>query len=319
MTAVTYFKQYLSKKLPENTREHFTIYNYLRYFCHDGQILTADLFTRFYRKALLFPYWQQNLPALEKTLQKELKAFQKFYYSTEYEPEELALSEKWQIVALQKEKDIIDMVSSYLQNHSSKGDRIQVFPLERERVLALILKRDGHLNVFSFSSLAVISKGKLEPLSPLSELYYSRQYELKSAYSHILEDGHLNFIHFKIKEQKVTAYQCQNSCFQKSYQFKQKNLTEINKIFHLLKKIESFFIQSKSDPHYKNLIESLHNHYRKLLLSPVDNSLETAQILSEAKNALQNLYPHDHLLFLLTANIDFHFRNKQAKPDEKQS
>ena len=143
---------------------------------------------------------------------------------------------------------------------------------------------------------------------------YSCEYELNPAYPHILEDRHLNFIHFKIKEQKVTGYQCKNFCWQKSYQFKQKNLHEINTLFCLLKEVESFFIQSKSDPHYKQLIQTLYNHYRKLLISPYDDkALETEQILSQAKTALKNLYPHDHLLFLLTANIDFHFRNQQKK------
>ena len=313
MVSVTNFKQYLSKKSPEKKREHWVIYNYLHCFCHDEEKLSVDLFSEFYRKILLFPYWQSRLPSLQQVLRAELMAFEKFYYSTSLHLEGLIPAEPWQLVSIQRQSDLIQMVNYFLQGNISKGDRVNVLPLDKERVLGLVLKCNSHLDVFSFGPLAIINQGRLEPLSTLSELHYSDQYELKPVYQHIIEDMNLNFIHFKIKEDIATGCQYQGFCFQPSNHFK-KNIKEIDILFCLLKKTESQFIQSKSDPHYKKLIQSLHGHYRQILTAThTPHVLETEQLLSQATKALKDLYPHDRLLFLLTANIDFHFRKQKNK------
>lgn len=314
MSSVTYFKQYLSKKIPEKQREHSAIYNYLHGFCYDNEELNKNLFELFYRRVLLFPYWQNHLSSLQKTLKEELTTFAKLHYAINFEPEELDDLAQWQLIHIQKEKDFIEVVRSYLENKAAKGDCVKVLPIHKNRVLGLVLKFDAQLQVCSFSPLATLRQGKIEPLCPLSELHYSSHYELNPAHKHIIEDFHTGFFQFKIINQKVTGYYCQNFCFQPSTPFKNKNLQEIELLFSLLKKTENFFIQSKSDPHYKKLIKTLHNHYRHILTAAhCDNSLETEQVLSQAKKAIKHFYPNDRLLFLLTANIDFHFRKQQNK------
>lgn len=311
MAFVTHFKKYLSEK--EKTKEHSTLYNYLRCFHPNEQTLTADLFTHFYKKVLLFPYWQSRLNSLQKTLKTELASFSKLYHPIGFDPEELVPAEQWQLITIQQEKDLTAMVDSHLQSRLSPQDQVKVLPLHTERVLALVLKFDGNLDVLSFGPLAIINLGKIEPITSLSELHYSPHYELRPTHQQIIEHMNLSFISFKVKKEKMTGCHYQNFCFQQSNEFKYKNIHEIDSLFCSLKKIESFFIQSKSDPHYKKLIKLLHEHYRQLLVSPVNHFLETQEVLSQAKKALKNLYPQDRLLFLLTANIDFHFRKQQQK------
>ena len=311
MSLVTHFKQYLSEKSPGKNRESLALYNYLRCFCHNEQNLTKDTFTYFYRKSLLFPYWQSHFVSLQKTLKTELTSFAKVYQPLDFDPEELAPDEQWQMINIQKEADLIAVVNSYLHSCLSPGDQMKVLPVNTQRVLALILKFDGSLNVLSFGPLSIINQGRIEPLTPLSELHYSSQYELKSTHQQIIEDMKLNFMSFKVKDKKATGHHYHSFCFQQSNKFKNSNIYEVDVLFSLLKQIESLFIQSKSDPHYKQLIKLLHDHYRQLLVDPVNHTLETQEVLSQAKKALKNLYPHDRLLFLLTANIDFHFRKKQ--------
>lgn len=311
MSFVTHFKQYLSEKSPEKNRECLAFYNYLRCFYHNEQSLKKDMFTDFYRKVLLFPYWQSHLVSLQKTLKTELTCFAKVYQPLDFDPEEIMSGKSWQLINIQKQADLIAIVHTYLRNHLSPGDQVEVLSLSTKRVLGLILKFDGSLNVFSFGPLFIVNQGKIEPLTPLSELYYSPQYELKPTHQQIIEDLHLNFISFRVKAKEVTGCQYHGFCFQKSSTFKNNNIYEEDMLLSLLKQIESLFIQSKSDPHYKQLIKLLHEHYRKLLVTPVNHCLETQHVLSQAKKALKTLYPHDRLLFLLTANIDFHFRKQQ--------
>ena len=312
MSSVTHFTQYLSKKILEKNKEQSTIYNYLRCFCHEEEKLNLELFENFYRKALLFPHWQNYLTTLQKSLIEELKSFAKLYYPLDFDLTELNLANQWQWITIQKEKNLVETVNTYLTDKFSNGDHITALPLDKNRVLGLVLKLDGHLEVFSFGPLALIYRGKIEPVSPLSHLHYSSQYELKPAYKQVIEDLNLNFIHFTVTKERATGYQCHSFCFKEFTSFKQKKIKEIESLFYLLKKIESLFIQAKSDPHYQALIQSLHNHYRQILTtSSTDHSLETEEILSQAKKALKHLYPQDRLLFLLTANIDFHFRKQK--------
>ena len=316
MAFVTYFKQYLSKKAPEKNKELLTLYNYLRCFCPHEQTLTKEVLDQFLRKTLLFPHWQTNFNHLHESLKKQLEDFSNLYYSAELNPEELTSNKQWQWLNLQEKEDLLMMVQNHLEKTVvTSTDKMKVLPLSLNRVLALVLKLDGSLEIRTFGPMALIREGNLEPLSPLSELYYSPEYELKSSYPQILEDMQLGFIHFKLINGKATGFQSENFFFQISTKFTQKNLHEIYPLFYLLKKQESLFIQSKSDPHYKKLIQSLHEHYKKLLVTPLNNNFKTEQILSEAKNALKNIYPQDRLLFLLTANIDFHFRkHKESQP-----
>ena len=312
MSSVTHFTQYLSKKLLEKNKEQTTIYNYLRCFCLDEEKLTLNLFEKLYRKALLFPHWQNYLTTLQKSLIEELKGFAKLYYPLDFDLAELNSAGQWQWLTIQKEESLIEIVEQYLKDKASTGDRVKALSLEKNRVLGLVLKFDGHLEVLSFGPLALIYQGKIEPLTSLSHLHYSSQYELNPAYKQIIEDLNSNFIHFTITTEKVTGYQCQSFCFKESMNFKQKNIKKIEPLFCLLKKTENLFIQAKSDPYYQTLIQSLHNHYRHILTnSASDSCLETEEILCQAKKALKDLYPQDRLLFLLTANIDFHFRKKQ--------
>ena len=323
MVNVTDFKQYLSKKIPEDfsgmvskkNRVCCAVYNYLRCFREDEEKLTPELFTDFYKMALLFPHWQSCFSTLQKGLKSELDYFHRLYYSagSRVAEEELLPTQKWQWVAVQNTQELIKMVQVFLQTAGAKKDRIAVLPFEKNRVLALILKFDGSMEVLSFGRMALIHQGKLEPLIPLSKLYYSPEYDLRPGVRQNLEDGILNFFPFKIKEGKVTGFHCRSVCFQPSLHFHRKQITQMNTLFSLLKKTESFFIQPKSDPHYQDLIQALHRHYRRLLTSsPPAPALETKAILARAKEALQNLYPQDHLLFLLTSNIDFHYRKTQA-------
>ena len=314
MASVTDFKTFLSKKVPERQSEHKALYNYLHSFCHSEQQLTLDLFTDFYRKALLFPYWQGRFDFLQQTVQAELASFNKFYYSAEEGvlPQQAVIDEP-QLIAVQKQQDRVKIVESFLQSSISKGDKACALAWEQERVLGLLLRCGGNLDVFTFGPLSLIVQGKLEPLSPLSELYYSPQYELRSGYKHVIEDFNLNFTHFTIKEQTATGCHLRDFCFQTSEHFK-KNITKMDALFCLLKKTESLFIQPKSDPHYKQLVGCLHEHYRRVLLSPdllEKHFMDTQKVLSSAKKALKHIYPKDRLLFLLTANIDFHLRNRQ--------
>lgn len=312
MSSVTLFKQHLAEQNNIKNKEYYAIYNYLNYFCHDNQKLTNHLFNKFFRKCLLFPYWNTYLNSLYTTLIHQLNLLTQ-NNTLEFDINTLTNPLLWQLITLQKE-DHKQMVLSYLQNNSSIGDKVRVLYMDNNRVLGLILKLNGSLDVLSFGCVALINQGKLEPLSPLSTLYYSDKYELKINHLHIIEGSLLNFINFKIDTHKqITGYYLQDSNFQKINCFKQKQISEINTLNCALKKTESFFIKDSSTPHYKDLVSLLHNHYCQILISPKDHISKTTDILNQAQQSMVHLYPNDQLLLLLTTNINYQFKKQQKK------
>jgi len=308
MASVTHFKQYLEKL--EKTKSHCAVYNYLHCFCDDDKELSIELFESFYRKALLFSHWQKQFNLLHNALKQILLSFSKFHGGIGFDIAGLDDFSKWPLITVQNEKTLLEVINVYLKNNASKGDQVKVLPLKKNRVLGLVLRCNG-LEVYSFSPIVILNQGRAEPLCTLSKLYYSDQYELKPFYRQMVEDKHLNFISFKFKEDKVTGYSCQGDHFQPSMEFKQKTLSNLEILFYPLKALENFFIDNKSDPHYKKLINSLHQYYRQILISPHEiSSLDVQNILSHAKRHLKDIYPKDRLLFLLIANIEFHYRSK---------
>lgn len=306
MPSVYDFKKYLEKTPYEAIREHRVIYNYLKHFCAEDQALSIPLFKDFYRKALLFPHWQSHRALLSKKLTKELKHFSQFYHSLNFDPEELNSQVKWQLISLQNEQDMLKMARTYLQNKAESASAFRVLLLDKYKALGLCLSKTGDLNVSTFGPLAIIEQGQLEPLSTLCKLYYSPDYELKTEPHQVVEDGHSNFIRFKARGHMVEGVYVQGFCFQEFERIRPQHISKIPALFYPLKQLESLFIQANSDPHYKQLIQDLHKHYRQILLSPLDISAETKQVALKAKTALKKLYPQDRLLFLLVSNIDFY-------------
>ena len=313
MFSVIHFTQYLEKKSFEENPARQALYNYLKYVCDSGQALKVEVFNQFYRKALLFYYWQKRENQLRESIAEEMNSFAKCYNSFEWDSNEWNPAHSKQIIKIQQAQDVLDVVASFMKKHISAEDQIQVFPLYLDRVLVVILKKDGRLKTYSFGSLAVLHQGQIEPLSSLSELHYSDKYELDGSYRQTIEDGGTRFIYFYVKRNTVTGYECQCPFFKKITSFKEKKIEQMYNLFMRIKQIESFFIHSQSDPHYSKLVQSLHYHYHQILTHQNNNNDNKGMqdVVNEARQALKDLYPNDHLLVLLLANIEFHSRQQQ--------
>ncbi len=311
MPVVTHLKNYLFHKDFNRNPERLLFYNYLCHFCLDNSQLNNELLNQFYRRILLFPYWQVRLKRVLSALMKDLSSFATLYSSFQYDEKHLFPKGAWQIIKIQKEADLVEFLDRFMRENSSSGDQVQVLPLSKERVAVVLLKFDGRLKVMSFGPLAFLHQGKLYPLSSLSHLHYSADYVL-SPFSHQVIEGLENqYFHFQMKEEKINGHQCEGHLLHKTDSFKQKKLWEKDILFTQLKKMENLFIRPQSDPYYKNLIQSLHDHYRKILIYPSTHFLDTKVVLFQARKAIRDFYPQDRLLVLLTANIDFHSRQQK--------
>ena len=325
MSSVTQFKSFLLKKSLLQNKARYTLYNYLDAFCQKEQKLTLELLEEFYRTAFSFSYWQTWSNSLADYIKQELYEFvqENKSFSEELNLEEWKLGA--QIITIQNKKDLLDLVKCFMETRASKGDKIQVLDFYSDKVLALTLKLGGNIEAYTFGPAAVMHRGQLEPVYAFSKLHYSQNCELQSACQQEIETSTGLRIHFRKIKNKVQGYECQGPFFRPFNHFQCLELKEHKVLFNALKKIERFFIEPQSDPHYKDLIQSLHKHYRTLLvysskstasedilqiIEPIRKSLHQAQI------AIEEYYPEEPLLVLLTANIEFHLRKAQAQLEE---
>ncbi len=320
MLVVNDLKKYFKEQSLQGKKEEQLFYNYILGFCLPSQSVDSLLFQQFYRKALLFPYQHNKLHSLQAALKEAFKTVARVLGVTDNIQEKL-ITPDWQILKIQHPQDLKDMVTHFLQKELSSEDKLTVLPLDTHKVCAVLLKFDGRVKIRTFNSSALIHKGIVEPISPLSTLHYLPSLKLNPAYLQILElDTKESFMSFTMKNQQIHGQIINGNGLHSIEQFKINNIEEKESLFVALKKLENLFIQPESDPYYKKLVQSLHEQYRQILIQPKHQLLISAQKhTAVAKKALKNLYPNNQLLILLIANIDFHIQKHQSlkAPDLK--
>ena len=314
MLAVKDLKKYFSEKSLKGQKEKQLFYNYLSGFCQPSQEVDSNLFQQFYKKALLLPFYQRNkLHSLQAALKEEMQTVSRVMGMTTSLQDKTIVPD-WQVLKIQNQQDLKDMVTHFLQKELSSEDKLRVLAIDTNKVCSVLLKFDGRVKIKTFSSLALIQKGIVEPISPLSTLHYLPSLKLNPAYLHILElDNKESFMSFTIQDQQIQGQIINGTGFHCIEQFKVNNIEEKESLFIALKKLENLFIKPESDPYYKKLVQSLHKYYRQILIQPnYQLLLEVGQQIAQAKKDLKNLYPNNQLLILLIANIDFHIQKHQS-------
>ena len=316
MSSVTQFKNFLFKRSLSKNKVRHTLYNYLNLFCYAKQKLTPEVLDGFYRFALSFPYWQTWCVVLREGIEQELHSFAKEYaLFSELNLVDWKLKHYNQRIVINDTKDLMDVVRSFLERRSSKGDKIKVFDFHSNQVIAVVLKLNQHIKVYSFSPLVILNEGYLEPICPFSELHYSTHCELHSSYWHQVRTPDAGFVRFQLKKDKLYGYEYRDSFFRAINHFQGISVEKHNMLFDTLKQLESLFIEPRSDQYYKQLIQRLHDHYKTFCLRSfnmmtdveISKTVETIeQSLLQAKKAIKYFYPEDPLLVLLIANIEFH-------------
>ncbi len=322
MSSVTQFKNFLFKRSLSKNKVRYTLYNYLNLFCYAKQKFTPEILQQFYKTALSFPYWQTWCVTLKKSIEQELHSFAKEYeLSNEFSLEDWKLKDYNQRIVIDDQQDLIDIINGFLERKASKGDKIRVFNFYSDQIIAIVLKLNKNIKIYSFSPLVILNEGYLEPICSFSELYYSTHCELHSKCWHQIRMSDSSFIRFQIEKDKIHGYECQDSFFRAINHFQDISIREHSVLFDTLKQIEGFFIEPRSDQYYKQLVQILHDHYRTLLLNSFNTMTDgevtkvvntIQQSLLQGKKAIKYFYPEDHLLVLLIANIEFHLRKMSS-------
>ncbi len=304
MISVTHLAQYLLQLDPQKNVARLALYNYLKNCCDLSSPLSAQLITQFYRKALLFQYWQTHQKILGETLRADLESFLR-ETQVALDLDRIRHADEVQVVALEQARDLQDVIELQMRREMGTGDRLKLVRLSAQQTLSLKLNPSGCLKVRVHPHWALIMDGQLELLPPLTQLEYSSQMELLPHVLHWLDTAMMTTAHFALREGGVEGLLVRGYTFQKMESLRQATLSQNSELFYGLKRLERHYINSKSDPFYQELVALLEKSYQLISAQHPEGAHMAQEALRRGRMALKNIFPNDKLLLLLVTNIEY--------------
>ena len=301
------FKDYLEAHMRLPTIR--LIFNYIQsFYPPEHSLFENKIIVDFYSWLLQDPYYQSQTRFLKKDILSELKDFYTHnLLDIEFNQLEKDLFSK--PITIDDKQESMEILNNY---YSDRYQAVRTFPFEIRSALALIAKSSGEIESRIHSPLYGIQNGTLTPFIPISQLYYDSNMELqKFKFHRIAGDNRESYV-FSIQKHHTELRKINMKNFSLIEKKVLNHLQEEPYVFLKLKKIENIYIKTKTDPFYQKLISTLQSGYQKLLTGHPEATPVAQKCIQEAQIALNNVYPEDRLLLLLTANIEYHLRKQDS-------
>ncbi len=301
------FKDYLEERIKFPTVQ--LIFNYIQnFYPSEYSFFENQMITDFYSWLLNEPHYRSTVQTLRKEILNEVHAFyRKNLLDMEFEQLQKSLFSK--VIHVHEKEDALEILNQYYQD---KYKSVRTLHFELQSSIALIMKSNGDLQTLVHSPLYSIQHGRLKPLTPLSHLYYDHQMELQLLKIHRIVGDNGECYLFSIQKHYTELKKINIKNFSLIEKKHLSNLQEEPLVFLRLKKIENNYIKAKTDPFYQELVSTLQNGYQKLLIGHPEAASTAEKCIQEVRIALNNVYPDDRLLLLLTANIEYYLRKKES-------
>ena len=301
------FKDYLEERIKLPTVQ--LISNYIQnFYPAEYSLFESSMIENLYSWLLNEPYYRSNSQILKKEIQDEVQAFyRKNLLDLEFAQLQKSLGSR--VIQIHDKEDSLEVLNQYYQTQYKS---VRTLRLESQNTLALTLQSDGCFQAFTHSPFYTIQHGKLCPIIAFSHLYYDDQMELKPLKIHRIYDSNSECYLFSIQKHYIELKRINVKNFSLIEKKQLSSLKEEPVVFFQLKKMESAYIKSKTDPFYQELVQMLQNGYQKLLTQHPEAISMAEKCIQEAQIALNNVYPQDRLLLLLTANIEYYLRKKES-------
>ena len=171
--------------------------------------------------------------------------------------------------------------------------------------MVILLKKAGGLEVRVFGKVALIANGEINIIDPISDLKYTSRLELEEQHPQLVEGPMSTAARFQVNADGFQGVMVRGHMLQKFETLTAASLTMHAELFYGLKRIERHFINSNSDPYYRDLVTQLERSYQMLNAGhPDDRRLVTAA-LQKGRSAVKHIFPNDKLLLVLVTNIEY--------------
>ncbi|GIL16731.1 MAG: hypothetical protein BroJett040_04820 [Oligoflexia bacterium] len=282
-----------------------TFINYLSHYYETEDFLSPDIVQSFFAECLEYPHWQQN----KKQLNDEMKALLvKFHhhYNEVFTESDIKWPAETQIIEIENLKDFSDVLNQYLTFMFKQGEKFRlVYDQTDKRMLAIVLKPTGKIEIRSYSNKFIIQNGQFEPLRADLVLSYGKNLELEEGVIQKMDVGPYTTASFSLNEGRAYGCLIRGYTFQKLQELSGVPIQHHTKLFYALKHIEQFFIKRDSDPYYQNLIEELERSIHLIRAGDQDQIQKSAELMAQAQNALEYVFSDDKLLGLLIRDLQY--------------
>lgn len=320
MTSVSQFAQYLLKLDPQRNPARLTLYNFIKHVLEPNLPLTPAVIQNFYARALHFEQWQNDSQHLGEVVRSDLIGYLK-KHALEGELEAwktLRHADTLQVVPLKVFQDVQDLLENEHQARLKTGDQLRYIKLSESQTMALLLSPSGNLEVKVYPHMAIVWGCHLRLMSPISQLYYSPELELAPHVRQVLEGSVLTTHCFHVDVDGVHGLITRGATFQKFETFIRAKMSETQDLFYSLKRLERHFVNPRSDPHYREIINRLERANRMLENPTVEHISEAERALSRGRLALKNIFPNDKLLSHLIHHVENGLISRQPPHSTEQ-
>lgn len=304
MSSVTHLTQALLKFDPSKSVARQTLFNYLKVFVDASAPLTADVLNQFFFYVLNYQFWQQNAKTLGETVQADLEKFASGS-RIDFELSQVRFPHMCQIVSLDFQTDLETLIQRREAAIAEDGDRTKLIGISDTQIMALVLKKGGHLDVRVFGRTAVIFNGELHLIRPISDLKYTANLELAADHPQLLEGPMVTAGRFQVTNEGYQGVLVRGHMLQRFETLTAAGLNLHAELFYGLKRIERHFINSSTDPYYRDLVAQLERSYQMLSTGHPDGRRLATAALQKGKAAVKYIFPNDKLLLVLVTNIEF--------------
>jgi len=302
MIKISQLLKFLSEINPQTTPVRLALFNYLKTFHELEEILSPEIFERFFNLCLDDPHWARNKVQLGHETQLLLKNFNSFYQG-QFNLSTVRFPETQQVIEIENLEDLKAAAASYASRLISEGDQFRIIHDQNKRILILILKKDHSLEVRIVDRKFTIRKGQFEPLRNNMAIFYNSKLELSPDHVHTFEVAPHMVTQFEVQGERLFGVISRGYVFQKFQVFQGEKLHEISRLFWALKRIEQFFVVRNSDQFYLDLTQKLE---RSKLQGPMKDPqwLQVLPVLmNQADMALEHIYIGDNRLESLIRDV----------------
>ena len=287
--------------------------NWLAYAGQADQLLTPEILNNFFQDALEYPHWQQNRRALADEIRRLVESLCK-HEEVLFDFSEVLWPTLIEVIEIQNLKNWVDAVNAFLTSQCRGGERFRIVHDEAlQRLIAIVLFPQGHLQIREFTKKFFIREGQLAPLREDLLLHFTQDLELEEDCVQKISTGSFTSTRFILRNQKLFGATVRGLSFQTQHSLEGQEMAEVAKLFYTIKRLEQHFVKRDSNPFYLQTIESLEHCIRMLRLKDEEFIRKAPEILAQSQNAHDYVFVGDKLLGLLLRDLQ-HTMSEPSNP-----
>jgi hypothetical protein len=316
MLAVKDLSQAIAALDPNQDTARLCLFNYLENLCEPEEPLSPELFNRFFYRALTFAQWRENQNRLFEEVNWLLLHFFESH-APSWDWERVIHADQLQAFEVKSPRNLEALVRGFLESQLKPEDRFRVFT-QTEPVLsavAVILRSDGSLKIFTIPALGALIEGEAFPLCTDFSLHYESDLSLSTHHIQQLDVGPsggggigssaITVARFRQHEGgHCTGALIRGYTFQKYAVIDGGALHRYPLVFYPLKRLEQYFINRKTDPMYLELTGMLEKASQLIHADHPEALSYASAALDRGRLLLENIFPEDQMGRLLINNLE---------------